>query len=368
MLAGEDNGCVLGGALVHGFSYMFDHRPAMSKETVERDGSGTACRFGDESQMGLPRRLPTPEDRQPALGHRERRSDPDLQGPPPPRATITGHQHWPPEPALATGHRPPATGPGALAGEKRPYTILLHGGQIAPDDPMLFAAVAAARVNESVSHSNQQTNQTSANPSAGGPPSSSGRSRKAPRRRYGLVPALRRRPILWTAIGAIAVSTAVVAGVILTQTITTSPAAVAPDVVFALGEDYTAINAAGFATITIGTSGTSATATVNGVAGAADLQLVEVLNLTNQDGTQAYDITLKRSTTLNAAIVEFTVHVKTTAGATVVDWDAQSAASSSSFNLPASTTYEISIDFRITDGTSTGGLGSFDMQFEMMPA
>lgn len=179
---------------------------------------------------------------------------------------------------------------------------------------------------------------------------------------------MRRHPILWTLAIVVLLTGASVAGVLLRQDVATSPAVIAPDVVFATGENYTTINSVGFATISIGSSGTSATATINGVPGAADLQLNGVLNLTNQDASQAYDITLKRSTSLDAAISEFTVHVKTSAGATVVDYDASSSASSTQFNLPVSTTYEISIDYTIDDGTATGALGTFDLQFEMVPA
>lgn len=164
------------------------------------------------------------------------------------------------------------------------------------------------------------------------------------------------------------VATAAIAGVILRQDVATSAAAVTPDVVFANGNDYAAINSAGFATLTIGTSETSASLTVNGVPGAADLQLVDLLKLTNQDGTQGYNVTLARSTTLDASISEFTVHVLDSGDTEIVAWDASAAATSSTFSLPASTTYDITIDMVVNDGTAVGSLGSFDMQFSMTPA
>jgi hypothetical protein len=176
----------------------------------------------------------------------------------------------------------------------------------------------------------------------------------------------RRHPML-TLLIALALVGAAVAAVVLRQDVTTNPAAVAPDVVFASGSDYVAINAAGFATLTLGSSATSATLAVNGIPGAADLQITNLLNVTNQDATQAYTVTLQRSTTLHASISSFVVHVKTAGGSTVVDWNAKTDASATPFNLPASTTYVISIDILIADGTSVGGLGTFGMQFQLVP-
>src|SRR5687767_15005803 len=62
---------------------------------------------------------------------------------------------------------------------------------------------------------------------------------------------------------------------VLTMQISTAvtPSAKAPPVVFASGSDYTSINGAGFATLTLGTSATSATLAVSGVPGAASVTL-----------------------------------------------------------------------------------------------
>jgi len=187
-------------------------------------------------------------------------------------------------------------------------------------------------------------------------------------RRKGFLSWTRRHPVL-SSLGVVLVLTgAVVAGVVLRQDVTVNPAAATPDVVFAAGSDYTAINAAGFATITLGSSATSATMAVSGIPGAASLSLSNVLNLTNQDGSQGYTATLIRSTTLDAAITDFTVTVKTTGGSTVATWDASSSSSSSGFSLPVSTTYYITVDLVIADGTSVGSLSSFAMQVQLVPA
>lgn len=174
---------------------------------------------------------------------------------------------------------------------------------------------------------------------------------------------------LATAATAVGLALAGVAVAVLSLQIdaTVSPAAKAAPVVFASGADYTAINSAGFATLTLGSSATSATLAVSGVPGAASVNLGNVLKITNSDATQAYTVTLSRSATLNAAITSFIVTVDD-GTSTLVTWNPKSAASSSGFTLPASTVSNVSIAIVIADGTAVGSLGSFAMQVAMTPA
>lgn len=164
------------------------------------------------------------------------------------------------------------------------------------------------------------------------------------------------------------VASVVTGAVLIRQDIAVSPSAQAPDVVFGQGTDYAAINAAGYATVTVGSSATSATFSLNGIPGAALVQLGDVLTLENTDVSQAYDVTLKRSADPNAAIDGFDVQVYTGADALVESFDAANAASGTQFSLPAATTYDITIEISIVDGTAAGALGSFDLQFELVPA
>jgi hypothetical protein len=162
----------------------------------------------------------------------------------------------------------------------------------------------------------------------------------------------------------VAVSAAAILAIL--QNVTTTPSAKAPLAVFQNGADYVAINAAGFATVTLGSSGASATLALSGVSGAASVTLGNVLKLNNQDATHPETVTLVRSAAPNAAITSFLVTVKN--GATqLVSWDAATTASSSSFTLPVSTAVDINITLVITDGTAAGALGSFAMEFSMTP-
>jgi hypothetical protein len=156
------------------------------------------------------------------------------------------------------------------------------------------------------------------------------------------------------------------AAALIRQDVTTNPAAVAPDVLFEQGTDYAAINAAGFATLTLGSSGTSATLALSGVPGAALVDLSKVAKIHNQDATQAYTVTLSRSAAPNAAISSLQVIVKNGAS-TILTWDAATTATSGSFNLPAATTYDITTDIVINDGTAAGSLGSFGIHFSLVP-
>jgi hypothetical protein len=173
----------------------------------------------------------------------------------------------------------------------------------------------------------------------------------------------------WAAVavsGLVVVAAAVTAAVLVRQDITTNPAAAAPDVRFETGTDYTAINTAGFATLTLGTSGASATLAISGIAGAALTSLTNVAQIHNTDATQAYTVTFARSATPNAAITDFTVTVKN-GGTTMLTWNAVSAATSSSFTLAASADWDISVQLAVTDGTAAGSLGSFTMQASLVP-
>lgn len=157
------------------------------------------------------------------------------------------------------------------------------------------------------------------------------------------------------------------AALLIRQDVTTNPSTTAPDVKFLTGTDYTAINAAGFATVTLGTSGASATLALSGVSGAALVTLGNVMKIQNTDASVPYDVTLARSASLNAAITSFVVTIKD-GGTTLLTWDAVSAATSSSFNLAVSKTLDISVAIVVTDGTAAGALGSFGMQFSLTPA
>ncbi|MEK6985986.1 MAG: hypothetical protein AABX89_06365 [Candidatus Thermoplasmatota archaeon] len=158
----------------------------------------------------------------------------------------------------------------------------------------------------------------------------------------------------------------VTAALLIRQDIATAPSTTAPDVKFLSGTSYASINAAGFATLTLGSSGASANLALSGVSGAALVTLGDVMKLQNTDATQAYTVTLARSAALNAAITGFTVTIKDGA-TTLLTWDAASAATSSSFNLAVSKTLDISVALVVTDGTAAGALGSFGMQFSLAP-
>jgi len=186
--------------------------------------------------------------------------------------------------------------------------------------------------------------------------------------RRGLMPWVRAHRAATVGLLAGVATVATVAAVLVMQlNVSVASAAKAPPVVFQNGGDYTTIHAAGFATLTLGTSGTSASLSLSGVSGAASVSLGNVMKLTNSDATVDQTVTLTRSTTLNAAITSFVVTVKN-GGSTLVTWDAVSSASSSSFTLPANTATDVTVALVITDGTATGSLGSFAIQAAMTPA
>ncbi|HLF15909.1 MAG TPA: hypothetical protein VI796_00530 [Candidatus Thermoplasmatota archaeon] len=163
----------------------------------------------------------------------------------------------------------------------------------------------------------------------------------------------------------LATASLVAAALAIREDVTTNPSAVAPDVVFANGADYASINAAGFATLTLGSSGTSATLAVSGIPGAALVTLGNVMKLDNQDATQAYSVTLSRSGSVDADITSFQVVVRNGAS-TLLTWDALGA-TSSAFTAPANTALDVTISLTIATGTAPGAQGSFTMQFNLAP-
>jgi len=167
--------------------------------------------------------------------------------------------------------------------------------------------------------------------------------------------------------GLLVIAAVVAAAVTIRQDIATTPTAVAPDVKFVSGTDYVTINAAGFATLSISSNGASATLSVQGVAGAAAVDLTKVLKIQNT-ATGAYTLTISTSASLPATVTSFLVTLKTTGGGAVTNgiWDAASGSPSSSITLPASTTYDISLQLVLTAAAS-GSLGSFNLQFTLTP-
>lgn len=171
----------------------------------------------------------------------------------------------------------------------------------------------------------------------------------------------RRRNIL-ILVAVVAVAGAGAAAILLRQDVAVSSSSQDSDVVFVDGGG----GLAGYATVSVGTSGASATVTLTGVAGAANLQVTDLLQIQNTDATQAYTVTLKRSATPPAAIASITFTVLD--GVTTIRaYEAVGAASATAFTLPVSTTYDVRIDVVVADGTAAGALGSFDLQFEIAP-
>jgi hypothetical protein len=170
--------------------------------------------------------------------------------------------------------------------------------------------------------------------------------------------------------GLLVLASVATAVLIIRQDVATTAVAKTPYVVFENGADYSGINTAGFATLTIGTSKTSATLSLSGVPGAAQVSLGNVLKLTNDDATHPNTVSLARSTTLPAAVTSFIVTVKDGTGggaATLLTWNAATTASSAEFTLPVSSSVHVSVVVVITDGTAAGSLGSFGMQFSLTP-
>ncbi len=157
------------------------------------------------------------------------------------------------------------------------------------------------------------------------------------------------------------VASVVAAAILLRQDIGVTNAAQASDVQFVDGGG----GVPGYATVSIGSSAASAALTLTGVAGAANLQVTDLLQIQNTDATQAYTVTLKRSAAPDAAVTGLTFTVLD--GATVIRaFDAAAAASAAAFTLPVSSTYDIRIDMIVADGTAAGALTGFDLQFEIV--
>lgn len=189
---------------------------------------------------------------------------------------------------------------------------------------------------------------------------------RGPRRSTGLTGYLRsHRKAVYAALAVVMLGSAVTAGVILLQKVAVTPAVNAPDVIFANGDDYSAINLLGYATLSIGSSGTSATMSVSGIPGAADLQLTNLLNITNQHGSQDYSVALARSASLDTDIDNFTITVKNAADATQLTWYVKDAASATAFTLPAGETYTIDVRYLVADGVVAGNLDAFDLEFTL---
>lgn len=162
--------------------------------------------------------------------------------------------------------------------------------------------------------------------------------------------------------GLVLLAAAVGAALALQQNTIVNPAAKVP-VTFELGTDYTSINAAGFATITLGASKTSATLAVSGVPGAALVSLGNVMQLKNNEALP-HSITVARSAAPPVALTGFTLTFKdSVTSATVATWNVATTASST-FTLAASQILDITIVPIITDGTAVGALASsFTLQY-----
>lgn len=160
----------------------------------------------------------------------------------------------------------------------------------------------------------------------------------------------------------ITIASSVMAAVMWTQAASVTNGSQDSDITFADGGG----GVADFATVTIGSSGASASISLTGVAGAANFQVTDLLQISNGDATQDYSITLGRDSVPNAAITSLVFTVLD--GATVIKtYDAVAAASATAFTLSATDTYDIRIDMAITDGTAVGSLGSVDLEFTIAP-
>lgn len=162
--------------------------------------------------------------------------------------------------------------------------------------------------------------------------------------------------------GLLVVASTVMAAVLWSQDATISSASQDSDISFLDGGG----GVLGFATVSIGSSGASASISLTGIAGAADFQVTDLLQIQNSDLSQAYSITLIRSADPNAAIDDLIFTVLD--GLTVIEtYDAADAAQGSAFTLPAGETYDIRLNMAIADGTAAGSLGSIDVGFQISP-
>lgn len=157
-----------------------------------------------------------------------------------------------------------------------------------------------------------------------------------------------------------------IAALLIRQDVTANPSASNAVIKFQNGNDYTSINVAGFATLTIPASGAKATMAMTGVSGAALTTLGDVLAINNTASAQNYTVTLTKSGTLNSAIQGLNVTVKDGAS-TLETWNVVTTTTSNSFTHVAGRVLNVTVAVNIADGTAAGALGTFDMQFAFAP-
>lgn len=190
-----------------------------------------------------------------------------------------------------------------------------------------------------------------------------------PARRPGLFGWLRVHQVTAALVGGLLILAAVVtAAVAIRQDLGVTPRSKDPVVTFANGDDYVAINAAGFATVTLGANGASASISASGVAGAAQVSLGEVLKITNSD-TSAYVLTFTLSGAISddvdSLLMTFVNSVPTT-----MTWNAvTTGGTSNSIAIPASSSIDVSMLLVVEVDAVAGALGSpFTIQMNIVPA
>ncbi len=168
------------------------------------------------------------------------------------------------------------------------------------------------------------------------------------------------RGALWVAAAVVCAGIAA-AAISWQQDVTIDSASQDTDIVFSDGGG----GLTGFATTTITGSGSKATLALTGVAGAA-MQVTDLLTVTNTDVTQDYSVTLSRSAAPNGAVTKLEFVVKD--GATTVEtYDAAQAATGTAFTMNASDSFDITVNMDIADGTTAGSLGSFTLEYTIVP-
>lgn len=166
------------------------------------------------------------------------------------------------------------------------------------------------------------------------------------------------RSALWIAAAVVCMGLAA-AAISWQQDVSVTNASQDTDVTFTDGGG----GAAGFAVVT--QTGSSATMQLTGVAGAA-LEITDLLTVTNSDPTQDYQVTLSRSEAPNGAVTKLEFVVKD--GATTVEtYDAAAAGTGTAFTLGASDAFDITVNMDVADGTAAGALGSFTLEFTIVP-
>ncbi len=133
-------------------------------------------------------------------------------------------------------------------------------------------------------------------------------------------------------------------------------------IAFEAGDDYAAINQAGYASFTATDGGARASMTLYGVPGAASLAVTDLLKLTNQDAdAQSYLVTLSRDAALPASVTSLTVTVRNATGVAVDTVDFASTAQGSAFTLAYGDSFDIDATIVVASGTGTGSLGTFNL-------